>query len=302
MALGLNMPVKTVVFIEKEDEPLISAEFVQASGRAGRWGLDKTGGGIIFLNYKPHQIAHTMWSTIDSVVTKKTPLSLHVLLMISSGFKGIRKNIVDHWFNLNIPQWNWNNKDKIEKNSSSLVLDNQTLFFKGINTLRDLKLISDDYKITKWGTLALSLIDEGPISLIVGCIFSIFREQIYGSILSKVDFLCLVSHFLLPWRATCDGPTLTEIDLGISEEMKKLLTMMNRFCTVELGLPAIMNMRVTTALYVMFPNLKSFPLIPISEADSFASHFYCKMKFFQQFAKLPFGDEALEAINVYLSK
>jgi len=298
MALGLNMPVKTVVFIEQEEDPLVSAEFVQASGRAGRWGLDKTGGGIIFMNYKPHQIAHLMWSTIDSNVTKKTPLSLHVLLMICSGFKGIRKNIVDHWFNLNISQWNWNKKDE----SNPGLIDNQTLFFQGINTLRDLRLISDDYTITKWGTFALSLIDEGPISLVVGTIFSIFREHIYEAVLSKVDFLCLISHFLLPWRATIEGPTLTEVDLGISEEMKNLLTMMNRFCSVELGLPTIMNMNTTTALYVMFPNIKLFPLLTTSEAESFVVHFNNKMKFFQQFAKLPFGDEALEFIDAYFAK
>jgi len=233
----------------------------------------------------------------SKIIRKQTPLSLHVLLMITTGFKGIRKNIVDHWFNLNIPQWNWIKKDE----ANNGVIDNYSLFVNGIKTLRHLRLVSDDFRITKWGTLSLSLIDEGPISLVVGTIFSIFRNQIYNSILSKVDFLCLISHFLLPWRSTCEGPTLTEVDLGISVEMKRLLFMMNKFCTHELGLPAIMNMSKTTALYVMFPNIKLFPSLTTSEAESFVSHFTNKMKFFQQFAKLPFGDEALEFIQTYFS-
>jgi hypothetical protein len=284
MALGLNMPIKTVVFVGGKDEKIPPEDFVQAAGRAGRWGQDQCGN-VMFTGHSAEQVKN-IWAPLTKQDTCTFPISESMLLAICTG-PGVIKSQLKEWVKYSVPQWNW------------MPETCQQMLARKVVSIRQWGLITTDFKITPEGEIALSLMDDGDISCKVGYIFSKFGSKLKASIKEKRDFLYVFSHFLANWRVTLEkGHTLTtDPNLPrISEETKQIMREIQEDVAKTFGSGLTPTEKIIS-LYVVYPNLNSFTSRGYSESQlrSLMAHFLQKMKPFQRQARLPFGDEVLKS-------
>jgi hypothetical protein len=286
-AFGLNMPVKSVVFIgssdivKDEEDELQADVFVQASGRAGRWGLDKEGS-IFFLNCTEEE-KERIWKPFNPP-KREFPIGIRFALALYAGSNSVKEEL-PKWLNLDIPQWEWNFDTAHEK------------FTDHCNTLIKLGLVyGETFSITHAGKAAISLYDEGNNSLFAGYLISKYKYEIFDYVKSEKDYLFVVSHFLKKWRAVLKGaPTLeSDSSVSVSQELRDLMKNaqqeMQKISNIE-----IIPTSEITSLYVVFPNLTGFNTATHHPFDlqSYCAHFIKKMQVLQKIANLPFGDIAL---------
>jgi len=295
LALGLNMPIKTVVFLANREEGIETGfqpnMFVQASGRAGRWGIDQEGS-IMFLGFTEDEIQEAMWGHFPPI-TKEEKIRFTLqpwkLLLLCSGSQLIKSKLRQWTQNINIPLWNWN-----AETSSSQILG-------GLLFLQKMGLLDHTFSPTRGGQVALSMMDEGRISLILGYVFAQYETELQESILSKNDFLFFISHFLKKRRSTeIQGSKLGE---RLNEYSPKLRLLMNQVSEDALLFnfgEYEMFVRETdevTSLYATYPDCTNYHfLISASDYKSNNAHFYKKLILFQKVAKLPFGELVLERL------
>lgn len=184
---------------------------------------------------------------------------------------------------MNVPNWNLNSETF------------NTKLTEYANELIDLGLIDKKSgQITKAGSIALSLIDEGDSALFTGFAFSKFRSELKSEIKSPKDFLFVCSQILAKWRTKAQegAATLSEKSIdcvgdGIRLVMKKIRE------DGKSPKDTILPIEQTTALYVLYPDVRKFPNLSESAIQSFMAHFTRKIEAFQRFARLPFGDEVI---------
>eukprot|EP01126_Amoeba_proteus_P063038 TRINITY_DN8646_c0_g2_i4.p1 TRINITY_DN8646_c0_g2~~TRINITY_DN8646_c0_g2_i4.p1 ORF type:complete len:752 (-),score=157.65 TRINITY_DN8646_c0_g2_i4:111-2366(-) len=302
LAMGLNMPVRSIVFLG--DAGLSPEEFVQASGRAGRWGRDSVGH-VHFSGHTNKEI-EKIWAPFSPPPARDFPISLSMLLSFCAGETSNRKLLSD-WFQCSVDKWNWV-EGRIESELNARLL-----------LLRDLGLIRKNADPTLAGLVAISM-EEGPVSIFLGHTFAHFREELNQSIKSPRDFLFFISHFLKAWRVDFridlegrkkrsrpPGPTLVHESVVISVEMRDLMKRTIEYLSSALprGYEGYINhTQNTTALYVLYPDCHLFERVGwhSCELDSFVAHFLQKVRLFQSLARLPFGDLVLQALSSELSK
>ena len=281
MALGLNMPVKTVVFIGGDEEPIDPDDFVQASGRAGRWGLD-TSGSVVFVGHSASQVKN-IWNASSQSASCSFPISKALLLAIITGPK-IFKSFLPQWLSYSIPQWNWTP----EKAKKQIVVK----YMK----LKSIGAVNENNEIGLRGELCLAMQDEGDISFVFGYILSKFQDEFAQVIKTPKDFLFVCSHLLKPWRVRLeDGPTLASVK--IAEETRALMKTILEDVSRTFGGQMIVPTDKITSLYVEYPDLTKFKSFSNSALKSYVAHFMSKMENIQRKAKLPFGDAVIEQYN-----
>eukprot|EP01127_Copromyxa_protea_P024497 TRINITY_DN9691_c0_g1_i1.p1 TRINITY_DN9691_c0_g1~~TRINITY_DN9691_c0_g1_i1.p1 ORF type:complete len:964 (-),score=235.15 TRINITY_DN9691_c0_g1_i1:148-3039(-) len=306
MALGLNMPVKTVVFLASDEEKKIYAhQFIQASGRAGRWGRDKFGA-IIFAGYTP-EVIKTLWDPLLPI-SHTFPVSLPLALSLCSGSELLRKNITKG-FSLTVPAWNWTPENAKKELASR------------IQYLQTLGLLNDDLSPTKAGTVAIPLVEEGMISIVFGYVWAKFKDVLIENIVSSKDFLFVVCHFLSKEQSDFGargkrqgGPTLTEASLGVSDGVRKVMSdIIADIHTVpslkvesaEIVLGDYMNAtEKTTAIAFRYPDISEWETLGWSNSEmaSYVSHLLSRVIYLQKLTQLPFGQEAIEALGKSMGK
>jgi hypothetical protein len=286
MALGLNMPIKTVVFVGSQNETISPDDFIQASGRAGRWGQD-TQGSVLFIGHSWSQVKR-IWNPISQPVTFPFPISNSTLLAICAGSRRIRQQI-RLWFNYSVPQWGWTPETC------------QSELATRCRLLQQWGLVTSEFEVTQAGVIALSLIDEEDISLAVGYIFSKYANDLRKAIKSKRDFLFVCSHFLREWRQRLDNaPTLADPLLNLSPEVRQTIA------RIQADLAAtphkLTSTEKITLLYVVYPDLTQFTKHGHSKSlcNSLMAHFVKKMELFQSKADLP-GKRSFSAIGSHVT-
>jgi hypothetical protein len=286
MALGLNMPIKSVIFVGGMNETISPEQFVQASGRAGRWGLDNEGS-VIFMGYSWKQVKR-IWDPISPISKLPFPISDPLLLSLCASAPNVRK-VIQSWFKFSIPQWNWTPATCISQLAAKLIF------------LQDLGLVSSNFEVTRAGIIALSLIDEGDISLQVGYTFYRFEEDLRKSIETPKDFLFICSHFLKRWRTSVkNSPTLKDtgkFSNKVQQMMEKIQTEVSNKFKIE----AFPTAQITS-LYTSFPDISAFHGHHKFSLYSLTAHFVKKMELFQSKARLPYGDEALNHLKNNIEK
>jgi len=284
MALGLNMPVKTVVFIGTELE-LAPADFVQAAGRAGRWGSD-TDGSIVFINFSDEKI-RSIWDPI-SAPPPTFPLTPSLTLSLLASHPSVRAT-VPQWAEFNINHWGWN------KGTCCQYFNNQT------KMMQSLGLLEPGLQLTHAGKCGLSLVCEENVALFAG--FCMTDAKLKSLIQTKRDFLYVVSHFVRRWRTEFEGPKLTDVVVtkGLESSMQEIWSQAKSIFEShhDDGSRHIAPPSEITALYTM-ACLNGFSHLSQSDIKSYLSHFLHKIEPFQRVARLPCGDEAIEELKMFI--
>eukprot|EP01125_Pyxidicula_operculata_P021800 TRINITY_DN8651_c0_g1_i1.p1 TRINITY_DN8651_c0_g1~~TRINITY_DN8651_c0_g1_i1.p1 ORF type:complete len:963 (+),score=185.78 TRINITY_DN8651_c0_g1_i1:72-2960(+) len=266
MAMGINMPVRSVVFIGGGEEPFTSEKFTQASGRAGRWGMD-VGGSIFFMNCTKSEI-ETMWKPLPSLSITFPLTTSHVLMLLASQ-TSYRSNMMDSWINFNLPFFDWN-KESVRKNIS-----------RSLQVLNRLGLINMGCRITPAGYVSLQLAEEGDSALIAGY-FCSQQERLDQHIVNPRDFLTLATLFVKKWRNSMSNKSdpalfdpkesyfnkdLFDIVQVLIDEIKEVYP--------ELDINPYTKI---SALYAIYPDISRFPSYQTSGLHSYVAHFTQKMR------------------------
>lgn len=314
LAFGLNLPVKTVLFLNskfKNNKMLSPEKLVQASGRAGRWsGNDSNSvGNIVLYNMDPTEkenLLHNFWKPYSEIPTEMPLDALYSLRLITSKNSQIQK-ILPSLFSFNIPQWNWNQSTKnlLMKHYFDLCLQYQFISPKcnlpNINNIdtfqsNDLQELFSKYRITNVGKCVLSC---GKSGLFAGFLVSNYFEILSKSIKSIKDFIFVVTHFIPRWRTKVSK--IRYINIGNDLVNKKLKKFMNRTSiqfSVDNPNYKISSKKISS-FYIDYPNFGKHKICK-NDAQSLFAHFYAKASLVQRYTNLPYGDEFLVEYEQYL--
>jgi len=339
LGLGINLPVKTVVFVGGRKSSFSPEEIVQAAGRAGRWGYDKVGD-VLFLSAnnglitteapldttttttttsttatttavtKPLGVQHhKIWKNFDPL-EPEFPLSLVSVLALCAS--PILRPQVSNWLasfqNPNVCNyWSW---DKSNEE-----------FVYVLDVLKSLGLVGGQNEVTSPGWVALTLMDDHERAIFAGLVSSHFDTSL---ITSQADFLYIVTHFLPSWRVhkkKVKGPTLEEaaqksnvdVSPGVQYAMRGMIRVAKSFSPAlspsgkDYRLPNIPCAEDLTGLYMMYTLDADNRLFyenagnTKSEVNSLLAHFLERARLFQGVVQLPFGDAAVSKLNTYLN-
>lgn len=296
LALGLNMPVKTVAIICGGNSSQSPDDIVQSVGRAGRWGLDFQGQ-VVFIGQNERTL-NKLWKPFTPLKSD-FPMDPQMVLALCAATPEVR-SLIPQWlqFKFNRPgTWSWENAGGE--------------FDHRLKMLQELELITDELEVTEAGRVAISLMDEGPVALLAGLAFTSLLPDLREAIKTDRDFLYVVSHFITKWRVTkIKGPKITDAqELGyvISESTLEFTERLHEVAR-SLGFADtfedhLVDPEEISAFYLSLPNFNLFLEAENSRSEltSYAVHFLQKMLLFQQYAKLPRGDEVLEIIDNFLN-
>ena len=198
LAFGLNLPVKTVVMMTENNEMLEPSKFLQAAGRAGRWGHESCGN-LIFYGGTPPE-AQNIWKPFHSV-REDFPTTFQHLLPLLSSVSPEMKACILRMIELDVPTWGWNGQSAFDN------------FAKALELLTKLGALSNPrnkafsfetrYQITLGGKAVLAL---GMSAESYFCGYCIAKKlpELERLIQSSKDFFFFVSH-CVGWRSNVTG-------------------------------------------------------------------------------------------------
>eukprot|EP01127_Copromyxa_protea_P016761 TRINITY_DN5043_c0_g1_i1.p1 TRINITY_DN5043_c0_g1~~TRINITY_DN5043_c0_g1_i1.p1 ORF type:complete len:1015 (+),score=211.33 TRINITY_DN5043_c0_g1_i1:410-3046(+) len=308
LCLGLNTATRTVVLVDHGiDKKLFTSEnILQASGRAGRWGSDKSGNLVFF--GQPHKAKESLWTSFPGVQTG-FPIDYATVLAFCATSPSMRNNI-RQWLRYNIPYWSWDEEKAV------------ATFTRFLALFKRLKLIDAKTHPTKAGLVSIALRDEGNITpIFAGFVFPYICDLIN----SREDFFFVFSHFISCWRGKLKGNTGPRMSEILDQELVKispdLVAAMRKAQedakAVRYNLAADGDSELAFELesnFVATDELTGFyvSLLTLSwdsyeggssrfELNSYAGHFLEKLRVFQTVARLPFGDQAISDLDILLN-
>ena len=253
LAFGVNLPCKSVVFLcdnTFDSNNYSSNELIQASGRAGRWGLDQYGS--IFLLGKPDNISN-FWRPLRPVNNISFPFpDVDSFFRFCYGSESLRCSMNYLISCKSVPMWNW---------TPSAIASN---FGAIINILADTGIIvsTSNFSLTHAGGVAAKLHRSAVKTnwLFVGYLFSKYKKNLSTLVKSKADYKFLTSHFICTSNYSQSlGPTLEQairssaISPDLINFMKTARAEFINILPMGIPLPASVD---TTAFFYNFPASK----------------------------------------------
>lgn len=283
LAFGVNLPVKSVVFIHNPNQPLEPEDFVQISGRAGRWGRDAVGT-VVFAGFDEEEIRSAIWGPFKNY-QPQFPIDLPLLFQLCAASKDIRE-FLPNWANMELPEWNWNS-------------DTTSIFFaQNLKILQQLGLIQENLSLTLAGKVALSLSQHHYVSLLAGFAIAKYLPQLKSAIQSVEDYIVMFSHFLDKDKCLIRGiPTLGSLDYPGT-----LPTLMHRiqqeFLSVsKLDPQKFVQSSEITAFYLLCEKETVFEILSSGDWYSYVTHFLDKMKQFHSVCPLLYGYDTIKFLE-----